>query len=153
MYLHTHAKESMEEPLQRCPASIYLGHLSGTAYYDFYEALPQLNRGTALHMHREPDNLYDCYAIAVTCGPHKLGYIPQSENHVIARLLDAGVPLQLLVHGLCKEPSCFGGGLEVELFVLPQGPSRPAQAGGVFSPKMQGENVVKEKDMYIAGEN
>jgi len=101
---------------------IYLGHLSGTGYYDYCDARHLLSPGTPLELRREPKNRYDCHAVAVDLGPHKLGYIPRTENHVIARMMDAGVAMQLKVRDLCKEAGYFGGGLEVELFVVGEAP-------------------------------
>lgn len=130
MYLRPIVKEREEKSVPRRPESIYLGHLSGTGYYDYFDALPLLSPGTPLQMRREPDNRYDCYAVAVDHGPHKLGYIPRTENHVIARLMDAGVAMQLKVRDLSHDPGYFGGGLEVEIFVLPQPDGRVPRTGG-----------------------
>lgn len=63
------------------------------SYYveDFGEIYKDLTEGQRLDMYREPENPYDQYAIRVEDGlGRKLGYVPRSENKVIARLMDGG---------------------------------------------------------------
>ena len=51
-------------------------------------------------MLREPKNGHDELAILVKDEKkHKLGYIPRSDNHVMARLMDAGK----LLYGIITE--------------------------------------------------
>lgn len=52
---------------------------------------PRLNIGDKLDFFREPDNPYDGKAIMIkTEGGAKVGYVPQEDNVIFARLMDAG---------------------------------------------------------------
>lgn len=49
-------------------------------------------------MKREPDNVYDRYAIELfTVKGEKIGYIPRKENKIFARLMDGGKMLSAKV--------------------------------------------------------
>jgi hypothetical protein len=50
--------------------------------------------GEALELAREPANPHDPLAVRVAWRGRKLGYVPRAENAPIARLLDAGQPLE-----------------------------------------------------------
>lgn len=55
------------------------------------EALEAAKPGTELMLFREPENEYDCWAIAVHLTEEdKLGFITRFKNETIARLMDAG---------------------------------------------------------------
>ena len=59
----------------------------------------QLQLGQVLHLRREADSKYDDWAVQVHSGPATdkasvwLGYLPETRNETIARMLDAGFPL------------------------------------------------------------
>ena len=47
--------------------------------------------GDRLAFFREPDNPHDAQAIVIkTAGGSKIGYVPQRDNVIFARLMDAG---------------------------------------------------------------
>ena len=46
--------------------------------------------GNCLNLKRELQNAYDSNAVAIYFDDYKLGYLPQEENEVIAKLLDMG---------------------------------------------------------------
>ena len=58
-----------------------------------------LRVGQTLRLVREPDSKYDDWAVQVHSGPATdltsiwLGYLPETRNETVARLLDAGYPL------------------------------------------------------------
>ena len=55
------------------------------------EVLESLKPGTELLLYREPENEYDCWAIAVHLTEEdKLGFITRFKNETIARLMDVG---------------------------------------------------------------
>jgi len=64
--------------------------LAGSQYYAFAEFWPQMRVGDRLELVREPDNRHDANAIRVEWRGHKIGYVPRTENRVIAAALDAG---------------------------------------------------------------
>lgn len=67
-------------------------HVAGTTYIEGIDELePYLKSGDRLNLFREPDNLYDEFAILIkTMDGVKIGYIPQKDNIIFARLMDAG---------------------------------------------------------------
>ncbi len=67
-------------------------YVAGTTHIEGIEELePHLNKDDRLEFFREPDNKYDNQAIVVkTNDGVKIGYIPQKDNVVFARLMDAG---------------------------------------------------------------
>lgn len=65
---------------------------AGTSHIDGIEELePFLKEGDRLEFFREPQNRYDEMAIVIK-NAHgiKIGYVPQRDNVVFSRLLDAG---------------------------------------------------------------
>lgn len=64
--------------------------VAGTMFYEPEEFEPLLQINTVLKLLREPENPHDKFAIALLFENAKIGYIPRSQNEVIARLMDAG---------------------------------------------------------------
>lgn len=74
--------------------------IAGSQYQDNIEDIvKELTFGDGLKLVREPENPHDHKAIAVnTLNGVKLGYIPRSENHALAEIMDNGIqPLVYLV--------------------------------------------------------
>lgn len=67
-------------------------YVAGTSHIENIEALePDLEVGDRLDFYREAHNQYDTMAIVVTNRRgDKLGYIPQIDNEIFSRLMDAG---------------------------------------------------------------
>ena len=67
-------------------------HVAGTTHIEgIDEREPYLKSGDRLNLFREPDNPYDEFAILIkTMDGVKIGYIPQKDNIIFARLMDAG---------------------------------------------------------------
>ncbi len=67
-------------------------HIAGTSHIEGIEELePHLHIGDKLDFFREPDNSYDKQAIMIkTTDGVKIGYVPQDDNLIFARLMDAG---------------------------------------------------------------
>ena len=63
-------------------------HIAGFQYYEGEAVLPRLNEGSELRLVREADNPYDDKAVAIYYRNHKLGFIPRSDNEVIANMID-----------------------------------------------------------------
>ena len=70
-------------------------YVAGTSHVEGIEDLvPTFTPGTRLDFFREPENLYDAMAVLVkNKDGKKIGYIPQRDNLVFARLMDAGKQL------------------------------------------------------------
>lgn len=69
-------------------------YLAGFQYYKGPDIESRLNEDNLLTLKREPTNPHDCYAIEVFQNNDKLGYLPRTENKVIARLMDQGVEVK-----------------------------------------------------------
>ncbi len=97
------------------PVRIYDNYLRGLAHYGWKEAKDHLQEGVALRLVREPQNLYDRFAIQVWWQEHPLGYIPAYENIVPANMMDAGVSLHAVV-SLCQPQRSIHECLAVAVF-------------------------------------
>ena len=64
--------------------------VAGTMYYEPHEFEPIIKKDLLLKMVREPDNKFDKFAVALHLEDCKIGYLPKTQNEVIARLMDAG---------------------------------------------------------------
>ena len=53
-------------------------------------AIPELKIGTQLRLVRERENGFDPNAVAIYLDDYKLGFVPRSENELIAKFLDLG---------------------------------------------------------------
>jgi hypothetical protein len=65
-------------------------HIAGFTYHDGVDVFNELKIGTELVLIAEPDNKYDCYAVAIYFNGHKLGYIPKGRNKYISKFLNFG---------------------------------------------------------------
>lgn len=64
--------------------------VAGTTHLDDTSVLKEIKVGDDLILQRE-DNRYDDNAVIIFTGSHKkLGYIPEKDNIIFARLMDAG---------------------------------------------------------------
>ena len=66
-------------------------HVAGTTYIEGIDELePYLKSGDRLNLFREPDNPYDEFAILIkTMDGVKIGYIPQKDIIIFARLMES----------------------------------------------------------------
>jgi len=67
--------------------------VAGWQYHQGDQIWNLLKNDTPLTLSREPQNPYDERAIAVFAAGVKLGYVPRSDNAVIAGLIDQNIPL------------------------------------------------------------
>ncbi len=67
-------------------------HVAGTGYVEGIKELePYINVGDKLDFFREPDNPHDKRAIVIkNADGVKIGYVPQADNLIFSRLMDAG---------------------------------------------------------------
>ena len=83
-------KNNIPFPFQRDILILEI-HIAGTSYRENITQIePLLETGQMFQMVREPENQYDCWAIAIYLKDYKLGYVPRAQNEIIARLMDAG---------------------------------------------------------------
>lgn len=75
------------------PKGVYLTRMDvvGLHYHSWDEVQAQIARDDILELIREPDNAHDPLAIRVMWRGKQLGYIPRSQNAMLARLMDQGL--------------------------------------------------------------
>lgn len=64
--------------------------IAGFTYWEGCMAVEELKIGTPLRLVREEDNRFDPHAVAIYFEENKLGYVPRSENELIAKFMDLG---------------------------------------------------------------
>ena len=77
--------------------------LAGYPYHRADGVWPFLRIGELLHLQREPYNRYDPNAIAVYFKNDMLGYIPSSENSLLAQMMDRGERLEVRITQLLSD--------------------------------------------------
>lgn len=82
---------TIPKPFER---DIYLfdTYVAGTTHIEGIEAIgASINKDDKLVFYREPDNINDPQAIRIeTIKKEKIGYVPQQDNLIFSRLMDAG---------------------------------------------------------------
>ena len=91
-------------------------HVAGTTHIEGIDELElYLKSGDRLNLFREPDNPYDEFAILIkTMDGVKIGYIPQKDNIIFARLMDAAK----LFWGKITEKEKKGNWLRIKIQVF-----------------------------------
>lgn len=79
------------------PVRVYNGFLQSIMHYGYVDLKDRMNAGDALTMERDLDNAYDFFAVGVYWKGVKIGYLPSTENIVIANLLDSGVSMHAYI--------------------------------------------------------
>jgi HIRAN domain len=79
--------------------------LAGFRYADAAAVMPLLQRGDALELVREADNIHDANAVRVEWRGHKLGYVPRRENSALAWGLDRGTQMRARVSRVAEHPN------------------------------------------------
>ena len=81
--------------------------VAGTSHLEDKSILEQIKIGDKLSLQRE-DNKFDDNAILIlTEGKKKLGYVPEKDNIVFARLMDAGKLLMAKIRKIEKRGSFY----------------------------------------------
>ena len=96
------SKDDMTQVLKPLTKEIYLfdTYIAGTSHIDDQSIFKTLKSGDTLILRRE-DNKFDDKAILVLNEQKaKLGYIPEKDNLIFARLMDAGKMLIARVEGI-----------------------------------------------------
>lgn len=90
-------------------------YVAGTSHVEGIEELePHLLIDDKLNFFREPDNKYDKQAIVIkNADGIKIGYVPQQDNVIFARLMDAGK----LLFGKIIEKDMKGSWLKINIKV------------------------------------
>lgn len=93
-------------------------HVAGTSYIENIEEIVyNLNFDDKLTCIREEDNEYDLQAIKlITDNDEKIGYIPQADNVIFARLMDAGKKLCARVRSIKLKGKWYK--IDIAIFLL-----------------------------------
>ncbi len=86
------AEKGIGEVIKPLVSEIHLfdSFVAGTSYLSDSSVLDEIGQGDKLNLRRE-DNKFDDNAIIIfTEGGKKLGYVPEKDNVIFARLMDAG---------------------------------------------------------------
>ena len=84
------------QPLVR-EIHLFDSYIAGTTHLEDKSVLEQIEPGTKLTLRRE-DNRFDSNAILLlTADGRKAGYVPEKDNIIFARLMDAGKLLSATV--------------------------------------------------------
>ena len=88
------------KPLQK-EIFLFDTYIAGTTHLQDHSVISKLNVGDKVIFQREPDNRYDDKAIMVLNEQkEKLGYVPEKDNVVFSRLMDAGKMLTGKINGI-----------------------------------------------------
>ncbi len=92
--LHNTGGIAIPKPFER-EIHLFDSYIAGTTHIEGIEELePHLVIGEKLSFLREPDNVYDHNAIMIkTENGVKIGYVPERDNLIFSRLMDAGKEL------------------------------------------------------------
>ena len=82
---------ALPKPFER-EIFLFETRVAGTTHVEgIMDLEPHLNIGDKLDFFREPENPHDAGAIVIrTAGGNKIGYVPQDDNVIFSRLMDAG---------------------------------------------------------------
>ena len=79
--------------------------VAGFRHYKGEEIWKKLEPGRSLDLKREPGNQFDYDAVEIYHEKEKIGYIPRSDNMVIAQLMDKGVDVKARISGITDSGS------------------------------------------------
>ena len=84
---------------------LFDSYVAGTTHLDDKSVLDEIKAGDRLNLMRE-DNKYDEHAILIiTESGKKLGYVPEKDNIIFSRLMDAGKKLIAKIKNIEKKGS------------------------------------------------
>ena len=99
-----HGVDEMLKPLIQ-EIHLFVSYVAGTTHLDDKSVLDKIKAGDRLNLMRE-DNKYDEHAILIiTESGKKLGYVPEKDNIVFSRLMDAGKKLIAKIKNIEKKGS------------------------------------------------
>ncbi len=90
-FMHNRGEIAVPKPFEH-DIFLFDTHVAGTSHVDgILELEPYLNIDDRLVFLREPDNQHDPKAIVIkNMDGVKIGYVPESDNIIFSRLMDAG---------------------------------------------------------------
>ena len=103
--MHAISAHGMEEILKPLKREIHLfdTYIAGTSHVEDQTLFDALKAGDPLSLRRE-QNKYDERAIVIlNAAKQKLGYVPEKDNLIFSRLMDAGKMLTARVRSVQKK--------------------------------------------------
>lgn len=88
------------KPVEKTDVYLDSPYIAGFQYYKGLQLEPYLKEEDALTLKRDAKNKYDCYAVEVYRNEQKLGYLPRTDNKIIARMLDQGIRLNAKIRSI-----------------------------------------------------
>ncbi|MCR5358411.1 MAG: HIRAN domain-containing protein [Thermoguttaceae bacterium] len=103
--IQQHNLGELIQPLIR-EIHLFDSHVAGTTYLEDQSVLETIKVGDTLILQREGTNEHDRHAILVLNEEKKkLGYVPERDNLVFARLMDAGKILKAKITKITQKGS------------------------------------------------
>lgn len=100
-----HAIEDLIKPLSR-EIHLFDSFVAGTSFVKDETVFDEIRTGDKLILQRESENRFDDNAIVILdAKQRKLGYIPEKDNVIFARLMDAGKYLIAIIDEIEKKGS------------------------------------------------
>ena len=92
-------------------------YIAGTSHVRAESAFDEIKEGDKVTLQREPDNRFDENAILVlNSKSKKLGYVPEKDNTVFARLMDAGKYLTAKIEHI--EPNGSFRQIDISIYLV-----------------------------------
>ena len=107
--METLGKQGLGEMLKPLIREIHLfdSFVAGTTHLQDMSVLDEIQIGDKLSLMRENNRFDDNAIMLITENKKKLGYIPEKDNQIFARLLDAGKMLVARITKITKRGSFF----------------------------------------------
>jgi HIRAN domain. len=106
--------EALIKPLTK-EIHLFDTFVAGTTHLENPKIIAQLHIGESLILKRE-DNQFDEFAVAIyTLTKTRIGYIPESDNLIFARLMDAGKKLGATITKIDKKGDFSLVGIAINL--------------------------------------
>lgn len=101
------AQKGLGEIIKPLTSEIHLfdSFVAGTTHLKDQTVISEITIGEKLKLQREENKFDDNAIILITESGKKLGYVPEKDNIVFARLMDAGKLLSATVTGIEKKGS------------------------------------------------
>lgn len=88
---------------------IYLNspYIAGFQYYNGSELEKYLKKNDELTLQRQPENPHDYFAVEVFRKNQKLGYLPRTDNKIVARMMDQSVKVKARIGHINPEEGAY----------------------------------------------
>lgn len=113
--LHSSSEIGLTNPFEK-EIFLFDTHVAGTTHIEgIHELEPHLKVDDKLCFFREPHNEHDPQAIVIrTVNGVKIGYVPQYDNIIFSRLMDAGKQL----YGKISDKSIKGNWVKIKIKIF-----------------------------------